>query len=325
MSAVLSYYNFLIIFKPQPKEEAVMRVEIKTVFCTTDISDFSNHSISWGAALAREFGAKLIVCHVVDFPAAVTYGDGPIFFMDQQNQAMDNAYQEIKQMIGNQKVQWEPLITIGHAGDEISRLAEEKGADLVISATHGRSGLKRLILGSVTERLMRTLHCPLMVVRGPKHDLSILSGQRINFKKILVGCDFSEDSHLAFQYGLSLAQEFQSELHLVHVKEPAAYSEWLKTSVDLEEVLYHALNEKIKEKLKKMIPNEASHWCMPKVEILEGKPNEELIGYAEENHISLIVLGVRGQGLVERMFVGSTTDRVIRQAPCPVLSVCPKS
>jgi nucleotide-binding universal stress UspA family protein len=302
-----------------------MRVEIKTIFCTTDISDFSNHSIFWGVALAREFGAKLFICHVVDFPAAVTYGDGPIFFMDQQNQAMDNAKQEIKQLIGDQKVQWKPLITIGHAADEITRLAEEKDADLVISATHGRSGLKRLIVGSVTERLMRTLHCPLMVVRGPKHDLSILSGQRINFHKILVGCDFSENSRLAFQYGLSLAQEFQSELHLIHVKEPAVYTDLLKTSVDLEETLYQALNEKIREKLKKMIPKEASHWCMPKVDILEGKPNEELVGYAQENQISLIVLGVRGQGLVERMFVGSTTDRVIRQAPCPVLSVCPKN
>ena len=302
-----------------------MRVEIKTVFCTTDISDFSNHSISWGMALAKEFRAKLLVCHVIDFPAAVTYGDGPIFFMDQQNQAMDNALQEIRHLIGDQPVQWEPLITIGHAADEITRLAEEKGADLVISATHGRSGLKRLIVGSVTERLMRTLHCPLMVVRGPKHDLSILTDHTVNFQKILVGCDFSEDSDLAFQYGLSLAQEFQSELHLVHVKEPTIYTEWLKTSVDLEETLYHALDDRIRGKLKKMIPKEAAHWCMPKIDLLEGKPNEELIGYAKENQISLIVLGVRGQGLVERMFVGSTTDRVIRQAPCPVLSVCPKS
>ena len=302
-----------------------MRVEIKTVFCTTDISDFSNHSISWGMALAKEFRAKLLVCHVIDFPAAVTYGDGPIFFMDQQNQAMDNAHQEIKQLIGDQPVQWEPLITIGHAADEITRLAEEKGADLVISATHGRSGLKRLIVGSVTERLMRTLHCPLMVVRGPKHDLTILTDHTVNFQKILVGCDFSEDSDLALQYGLSLAQEFQSELHLVHVKEPTIYTEWLKTSVDLEETLYHALDDRIRGKLKRMIPKDAANWCIPKIDLLEGKPNEELIGYAKENQISLIVLGVRGQGLVERMFVGSTTDRVIRQAPCPVLSVCPKN
>ena len=70
--------------------------------------------------------------------------------------------------MGDKEVQWEPLVSIGHAGDEISRLAKEKGADLAISATHGRSGLKRLILGSVTERLMRTLHCPLLIVRGPE-------------------------------------------------------------------------------------------------------------------------------------------------------------
>ena len=301
-----------------------MRVGINKIFCATDISDFSNHAISWGIALAREFRAKLYVCHVVDFPTSITYGDGPIFFMDQQEMAIGNAHTQLKQLIGKAQIEWEPLVTIGHAADEISRLAEEKGADLAISATHGRSGLKRLVLGSVTERLMRTLHCPLLIVRGPEHNLNILSDQTIHFPKILVGCDFSEDSILAFQHGLSLAQEFQSELHLVHVKEPSVYVDWLKTPVEYEKDLEDDLQIRIKDRLKKMVPQEACNWCIPQTALLEGQPHEELIRYAKENEVALIVLGVRGQGLVEKLFVGSTTDRVARQTPCPVLSVCPK-
>jgi len=301
-----------------------MRVEIKKVFCATDISDFSNHSISWGIALAQEFGAKLYVCHVVDFPTSITYGDGPIFFMDQQDLAIGNAHKQLKLLIGEAQIEWEPLVTIGHAADEISRLVEEKGADLAISATHGRSGLKRLVLGSVTERLMRTLHCPLLIVRGPEHNLNILSDQKIHFPKILVGCDFSEDSNLAFQHGLSLAQEFESELHLVHVKEPSVYVNWLKTSVEYEKDLDDELKIRIIDKLKNMVPQEARNWCTPQTVLLKGHPHEELIRYAKANDIALIVLGVRGQGLVEKLFVGSTTDRVARQTPCPVLSVSPK-
>ncbi len=104
-----------------------MRVEIKKVFFATDISDFSNHSISWGIALAQEFGAKLYVCHVVDFPTSITYGDGPIFFMDQQDLAIGNAHKQLKQLIGEAQIEWEPLVTIGHAADEISRLVGGKG------------------------------------------------------------------------------------------------------------------------------------------------------------------------------------------------------
>jgi nucleotide-binding universal stress UspA family protein len=320
---------FGMIYTPQARftwfekrKEKVMRVEIKTIFCATDISDFSNHAVSWGIALAQEFSAKLYVCHVVDFPTSITYGDGPIFFVDQQSQAISNANHQLKQLVGDKKVQWEPLVTIGHAGDEISRLAKEKGADLAISATHGRSGLKRLILGSVTERLMRTLHCPLLIVRGPKHDLNILSEQGVKFNKILVGCDFSEDSALAFQHGLSLAQEFQSELHLVHVMEPLVYMDTFKISVEYGEDLQVDLQTQIKDKLQKMVPTEAFHWCTPKTALLDGPSHEELIRYAKINKMDLIVLGVRGQGVVERLFIGSTTDRVVRQTPCPVLSVC---
>jgi nucleotide-binding universal stress UspA family protein len=304
------------------KKEKVMRVEIKTIFCATDISDFSNHAVSWGIALAQEFRAKLYVCHVVDFPTSITYGDGPIFFVDQQSQAIGNANHQLKQLVGDKKVQWEPLVSIGHAGDEISRLAKEKGADLAISATHGRSGLKRLILGSVTERLMRTLHCPLLIVRGPKHDLNILSEQGLRFKKILVGCDFSKDSALALQHGLSLAQEFQSELHLVHVMEPLVYMDMFKVSAGYGEEFQVDIQPQIKDKLKNMVPTEAFNWCTPKTVLLNGPSHEELIRYSKINKMDLIVLGVRGQGLVERLFIGSTTDRVVRQTPCPVLSVC---
>lgn len=72
-----------------------------------------------------------------------------------------------------------------------------------------------------------------------------------------------------------------------------------------------------------MVPEDARDWCKPKVTLLGGQPHEELTKYAVVNNLDLIVLGVRGQSLVEKLFVGSTTDRVIRRAPCPVLSVRP--
>jgi nucleotide-binding universal stress UspA family protein len=72
-----------------------------------------------------------------------------------------------------------------------------------------------------------------------------------------------------------------------------------------------------------MLPEESYNWCRPKLVLLAGRPFEEITKYALFNHMDLIVLGIRGHNLIETLLAGSTTDRVSRQSPCPVLSVCP--
>jgi nucleotide-binding universal stress UspA family protein len=241
--------------------------------------------------------------------------------LEQERRITNYAYEHLRGLIDDQSIDWEPLTLMGHTADEIARAAEDKNADLVVSATHGRSGLKRLVLGSVTERLIRTLPCPLFVVRRPEHDFVAEVNEKLSFHRILVGCDFSSDSALAFQYGLSLAQEFQSEVHLAHVIAPAVYKDLIKPAREEKEKFQQDLRKQLREKLTGMVPEEAHHWCTPKITLLAGQPHEELTKYAVVHEIDLIVLGVRGHSLVETLFVGSTTDRVVRQAPCPVLSV----
>ncbi|RLC08408.1 MAG: universal stress protein [Deltaproteobacteria bacterium] len=301
-----------------------MRTPLKNIICTTDFSDYSNHAIPYGIALAKEFDAKLYVCHVITLSSALVYGESTSDFEDVPERMTTYAHEQIKQLLGEQPVDWKPLITIGHVADEIAHLAKEKGADMVISATHGRSGLKRLILGSVTERLMHTLPCPFLIVRSPERAFVAPASQEIKLRQILVGCDFSADSLLAFQYGLNLAQEFQSDLHLVHVIEPPVYEDLLRPGVEAAEKSQQTLRDRLNQDLKDMIPEEAWNWCSPKATLLVGHPHEELTKYALINGIDLIVLGVRGLRLVERLFVGSTTGRVVRRAPCSVLSVCAK-
>ncbi len=300
-----------------------MKITIQNILCTTDFSDFSNHAIPFGISLAREFGAKLYLCHVIDISSTAMYGEGFADPFEQQKRISDYAEDHLHELIGDTPIDWEPIISVGNTADDIARVAKEKNADLVVSATHGRAGLKRVILGSVTERLMRTLPCPIFVVRSQEKSLATPVTGEIRMKKILVGCDFSPDSSLAFQYGLSLAQEFQSELHLAHVIEPAVYKDMLKQSGEENEAYEKDLREKLTEQLTGTIPEEVYHWCNPKTVLLAGQAHEELVKYAVVHKIDLIILGVRGHSLVETLLVGSTTDRVVRQAPCPVLSVRP--
>jgi nucleotide-binding universal stress UspA family protein len=206
----------------------------------------------------------------------------------------------------------------------IARLAETYDADLVISATHGRSGLKRLLLGSVTEQLIRVIHRPFLIVTPPEIRMSPHTIDLFAVKKILVGCDFSKDSARAVSYGFSLAQEFQSALHLVHVIEPFVYEDALMPdpmTADIKD----DLNAHLNRKLNLLVPDEARNWCNITTVSLAGKPFDELIKYALLHAVDLIILGVRGHGLVETLFLGSTTDRVLRRASCPVLTVAGES
>lgn len=299
-----------------------MRVHPKSILCATDFSENSYLSVSYAISMAREFSAKLFLCNIIPPPYA-GLAEGYSDALLQQKELMDEASGRLSRWMEGQSIQWESLLSMGNAASEITRLAEENKVELAICATHGRSGLKRLILGSVTERLMRSLSCPVLVVRPEEGEPQVPSGD-VRFQRILVGCDFSPDSELAFQYGLSLAQEYMSELHLAHVIEPPVYKHLLHSGkpegVDLTR---QHLRGPLKEKLSEMIPLDARHWCKPVTVLLAGQPYEEITKYALVNAIDLIVLGLRGQSLIQTLFMGSTTDRVIRQATCPVLSVQP--
>jgi nucleotide-binding universal stress UspA family protein len=305
------------------KEVEKMRWSPKKILCTSDFSDLANDAIPYGVDLANAFGAKLYLCHVIDLTSVAMYGEAITAFEEQQKRMRTYALDQLSQLMAGKDVDWEPLIATGHVAETIAHLAADKDVELVVSANRGRSGLKRLILGSVTGRLMRVLPCPILIVRSPGADSQTVAEQGIRYRRILVGCDFSSDSALAFEYGLSLAQEFQAEFHLAHVIEPAAYKDLLKSTAEWGEMSEKDLREQLNEKLIQMVPEEAHACCSAKTALLAGQPHEELTKYALVQDVDLIVLGVRGRSLVENPFVGSTTARAVREAPCPVLSVRP--
>lgn len=298
-----------------------MKVELKNVLCATDLSDFSNHAISYAIAIAREFDARLYLCHVFDLPSFSVHGTAYVFPQQQQDNLLKYAAEKLETLMEKQSVDWELMVTTGPVADTISRRAKEKKIDMAVVATHARSGLKRLFLGSVTERLIRTISCPLLIVVPPDADTGIDLDNVLNFKNILVGCDFSPDSDRAVEYGLSLAQEFQAGLHLVHVVEPVDHRD-TASSDSPDKKLQQNPHDSLNRKLLSLVPEDTHNWCKVRTDCLTGKPFEEISRYAVLHKIDLIVLGVRGLNMVETLFLGSTTDRVLRHTACPVLSVC---
>ena len=94
----------------------------------------------------------------------------------------------------------------------------------------------------------------------------------MRFRKILVGCDFSSDSDLAFQYALSLAKEFQSELHLAHVIAPPVYRHLFQTGAETYDKMWHGLRDRLNASLANMVPDEVRNWCTPSTILLAGSP-----------------------------------------------------
>jgi len=297
-------------------------MRLKAIICTTDFSETCNHAVSYGVALARKLDAKLYMCHVIDISYAAKYSacSDPT---DLEDRITNYAAERLQELVGSNPVNWEPLISKGRPSTEIARFAEETDANLVISAAHRRSGIEKLILGSVTEQLMRTLTCPLLVVHSPQPGFVGPEHQQLKLDRILTGCDFSPHSDLSYQYALSLAQQFGSELHLAHVLETPTYNTLLKSVAASGENRRYALADELNGKLTEMICQGSTVRYSPRKTLLAGEPYEELTKYAITHNIDLIVLGVRGNSLKETLHLGSTTDRVIRQAPCPVLCVCP--
>ena len=298
-----------------------MPITIDQVIWTTDFSEAANRGLSYGVPLARHFQANLCACHVLFVPRSTTmFGDVPLYSDSRRDQLRGEAQGQLEKLVAGLPLPCEALVVEGNVADEIARLAEERGAGLVIVATHGASGVKRLVLGSVAERLIRIAPCPLLVLSAAARQAPPGQPPEALFRRILVGCDFSPDGDLAVAFGFQLAQEFQSELHLVHVIEPAGYGADIIQKA-LGENLGDLIRRRARENLAERIPDGAADWCTPRTALLEGGAHQELTAYAQRSQVDLVVLGVRGMNLLESLLVGSTTDRVIRSAACPVLAV----
>lgn len=302
-----------------------MKINFQRILCATDLSDFSNSAVTQAIGMAKEFGAKLFICHIIDLPMVTMHGAAYVYQEDQIDEMKTGAVNQIQRLTANVDLDWEPIVETGPVSSTLRRLAVDHRVDLAIVSTHGRTGFKRLFLGSVTERLLRTIGCPLLVVTPPeKAPAGKLPFKGFGFQQIMVGCDFSKNSGRAVAFGFSLAQEFEATIHLVHVIEPFAYRDTMMQDTVETEALTE-VSTGCRQRIEKLVPQGAADWCDIKIVCETGKPFQTLIAYAEANDVDLIVLGVRGHSLVETLLLGSTTDRVIRGVACPVLSVSPSN
>lgn len=202
--------------------------------------------------------------------------------------------------------------------EAIMMQAQVENVDLIVMRSRRRPH-RAALLGSTAESVCRSAPCPVLVMHNDEQEL-ITNEQTLNLARVLVAYDFSDYSELALNYGLSIAQEHQAELHLLHVLPPCSVNEpeiaWFPVGG---ESAYHTAARR----LQRIVPAEVHLWCNVKTAVSEGHAYREILNYAEENEIDLICVGAHGAGFGMRALFGSNVDRVLRQASCPVLVARP--
>jgi nucleotide-binding universal stress UspA family protein len=293
-------------------------IVVERILCPVDSSPFSQRALRYAAALASWYEAELTALSVRPRflpPTAIlplTVGVD----VDQPAEQVLRAF--VSGAIGRDAAQ--VVTTEGPIVQEILRIGSELPADLIVMGTHGAGGFERLLLGSVTEKVLRKAPCPVLTV--PRL-ASPEAAQTVTFQTIVCAVDFSPASARAFDYAISLAQETGGRVVLVHALEWFAENPpHLMAHFNVPEFRL-LLEQDARRQLEELVSEVAPASCTAEMIVASGKASREVLRIAGERDADLIVLGVQGRGAIDLALFGSTTQHVVRGATCPVLTVGP--
>jgi nucleotide-binding universal stress UspA family protein len=293
-------------------------ITIQRILCPTDLSSESDEALRYAVALASAYEAKLFLLYCREVK---TNGDGnrdADIEMDRLFTASLAPHLGLNDFCD---LNWQGFVVenVDDVGEAIVNEAGKQKIDLIVMRSRRRPQAA-VLLGSTAETVCRTAPCPVLVTHPREREWVGFSTGEIDLHRVLVAHDFSADSELALKYGISLAGEYQADLHLLHVlsKEEPEEPEVAWSHVGTESVY-----KSVARQLQAAIPKETFLWCKVAHAVRCGKAYQEVLAYASEHEIDLICMGASGTHSLLGVLFGSNVNRVLRQAPCPVLVVRP--
>jgi nucleotide-binding universal stress UspA family protein len=288
--------------------EARERIALKNILFATDFSPAAAAAAPIAIEIAQRYGAKIIGLHVNPFDSYTAAAPEAWASMAE---ATERENKEDAQRLNEQlkDIEHEVVIGEGNIWEVISSQIKEKGIDLIVVGTRGRTGFGKTVLGSVAEEILRKAPCPVLTV-GPH--INLWSEEYAKMHEILYATDLATDSPAAAPYAISLAQENQAHLVLLHVMEGPKTGELMDTPevVDLKE-----------RKLQQLVSRHADLWCDPTYIVEQGPAAEKILDVAKRRHTALIVLGAKPAGWLSTHFNVGTIHKIVSEATCPVLTV----
>lgn len=291
-----------------PTVQANLRLSFSNVLLPTDFTGASTQAFAYARAFAKTYGARLLITHAVT-------PNPPIFLpMEPIPLAFDTEWEDAQEQMG--RIQSSPflagtlhegILERGELWNVLQDVILRHSVDLIVLASHGKHGLKKLVLGSAAEQIFRQAQCPVLTV-GP--GVPIPHEEAAAFQRIVFATDFSAGSLAALPYALSLAEENQAHLTLLHVRPmvPVRHQLWAQDHAN--------------QRLVELIPPEAADWCEPTTLVSFEFPAEGILHTAAAENADLIVMGVhKGAARVASHLPWAIAYEVVCHANCPVLTV----
>ena len=290
-------------------------MSFKKILVPVDFSEFSDKAVEYALFLAEKYCASITLLHVII-----------LFQEDYDEEEQLKVYEQMVQKKEKEKAKQleSPCLTAKKRGiavnsvllrgfsiaNSILEYTSENDFDLLVMGTHGHTGFKQLLLGSVTEKVVRESPIPVLTIHKDYN--------KIEIKEILVPVDLSKQSQTAINQGKAIAQEFKATLEFLHVVEMEAHPEFYNISFEpiLKEnpqLAHHITGNMIKAT--GIAKDQATY------AVKEGKVYKEIKKYADNSQIDLIVMGTHGRDDLGDFLLGSNSERVLRIATCPVLTM----
>jgi nucleotide-binding universal stress UspA family protein len=293
--------------------EAGTRITLKNILFLTDFSEPSEAALPFAVSIARAYGAKLHALHVMlPTPSVYTTPELTVTAIESEEESAQAEMQRIESQLAG--ISHEAAIERGVAvWPSLERALKDENIDLIVLGTHGRTGARKLLLGSVAEEIFRRSAVPVLTI-GP--DVRTGAHKDARFHRVLFATDFSPEASAAWPYAVSLAQENQARLLLLHVI--------AEGKISGAETLGEIPTGSPLSRLNALLPKEAELWCRPEAVVEYGDAAARILESAKERNVDLIVLGVKNAAghLGAATHLGRTTaHKVVAHAPCPVLTV----
>jgi len=293
--------------------ETGVRLALKNILLLTDFSEPSELAVPFAIAIAREYESKVYAMHVLT-PVSLAYATPEL--AAAAIEGLEEGAQAGMQRVDAQLVgvpHETMLVRAESVWSPVEQALSECEVDLVILGTHGRTGAMKLLLGSVAEEIFRRAGVPVLTI-GP----SVRKGfhSRGQFRRVLFATDFTKEAQAAAPYAISMAQENQARLVLLHVMPDPDSKMRKRTPQDSVANVMHQLYE--------LIAPEAELWCRPEATVRFGNPAERILEATMELEADLIVLGVRdaaGHLGAATHLERTIAHKVVARATCPVLTV----
>jgi len=294
-----------------PKEVLPDRkIQLSKILVATDFSPFSNRALEYASSFARRYESHIFLTHVISpdaYPLAapeVTVG----LIRTQRREAEDH----IQQMLFSgclKDIPHDVLIEEGALWPALQKVIQRQKIDLVVVATHGMGAVQKLVIGSGAEQIFRQSVVPVLTV-GPSVDGR--AEPDIAFKHILFATDFGLGAEREAAYAFSLGQEHDATVTLLHV---------LHHLDDYSEDGLILRREAVKRQLQDLVPSGAEVWCNTQFRMAVGDPATEILHFAQENNVDLIVMGAKARTGLAGHVPGTKAYKVVSSAHCPVLTV----